>query len=114
MRLTAGGNILEYDGKNSTETPGLGKTKILVNSVISTPRWFDISNMYINTKLPSLDYMKIHVSLIPQEVMEEYNITWYLDVKGYSYVEIMVAIYRLIQSDYLDNQYLIKNLSPYG
>ena len=37
MKLTKRGNILEYDGKKSIETPGLETTKILVNSVISNP-----------------------------------------------------------------------------
>ena len=35
--LTARDNILEYDGKKSTETSVLETTKILVNSVLSTP-----------------------------------------------------------------------------
>ena len=55
--LTAGGNILEYDGKKSTEMSGLETTKILVNSVISTPRarfgCFEINNMYLNTIMRS-------------------------------------------------------------
>ena len=68
-----------------------------MNSFISTPEarfgCFDISNMYLNTKLLSPEYMKIHVRMIPQEVMEEYDVTQYLDKKGYAYVDIMGAIY---------------------
>ena len=49
MRLTAGGKILEYVGKNSTESSVLETTKILVNCVISNPEarfgCFDVSNM---------------------------------------------------------------------
>ena len=48
--------------------------------------------MYINTKLLSSEYMRIHLSMIPQEVIEEYDVTQYLDEKGYTYVEIMGAI----------------------
>ena len=66
--------------------------------------------MYLKTKLPSPEYMKIHVSMIPQEYMKEYNVTKYLDEKVYAYVEIMGAIYVLIQSGYLANQDLIKIL----
>ena len=36
MRLTEGGNRLEYDGGNITEMSVLGTTKICVKSVIST------------------------------------------------------------------------------
>jgi hypothetical protein len=118
MRLTAGGDRLPYDGKKSTETAGLETTKILLNSVISTPgarfACFDISNMYLNTKLPSPEYMKIHASMIPKEVMNEYNVTQYMDENGYAYVEITGAIYGLAQSGYLANQDLIKNLAPFG
>ena len=118
MRLTAGGDRLPYDGKKSTETAGLETTKILLNSVVSTPgarfACFDIGNMYLNTKLPSPEYMKIHRSLIPQEVMEEYDMEKYVDADGYAYVEITGAIYGLAQSGYLANQDLIKNLAPCG
>ncbi len=118
MRLTAGGDRLPYDGKKSTETAGLETTKILLNSVVSTPgarfACFDIGNMYLNTKLPSPEYMKIHRSLIPQEVIEEYDMEKYFDEDGYAYVEITGAIYGLAQSGYLANQDLIKNLAPCG
>ena len=46
--------------------------------------------------------------------MEEYDVTQYLDEKGYAYVEIMGAIYGLIQSDYLAKQDLIEILAPFG
>ena len=118
MRLTAGGDRLIYDGKKSTETAGLETTKMLLNSVVSTPNakfaCFDIGNMYLNTKLPSPEYMRIHRSMIPDEVMEEYNVEQYLDNEGYAYVEITGAIYGLAQSGYLANQDLIENLAKYG
>ena len=73
MRLTAGGNRLIYNGKKSTETAGLETTKMLLNSVVSTPNakfaCFDIGNMYLNTKLPSPEYMQIQINMIPDKVM---------------------------------------------
>eukprot|EP00978_Attheya_sp_CCMP212_P026017 scaffold84797_cov47-Attheya_sp.AAC.1 len=118
MRLTAGGDLLPYNGKKSTETAGLETTKILINSVVSIPgarfACFNIGNMYLNTRLPSLEFMKIHQSLIPQELMDEYNVEQLLDENGYVYIEITGAIYGLAQSGYLANQDLIKNLAPCG
>jgi hypothetical protein len=118
VRLTAGGNRLPYEGKTSTETAGLETTKILLNSTISTKdgkfACFDIGNMYLNTTLPSPEYMRIHVSMIPQEVIAEYDVTQYLDENGYAYVEITGAIYGLAQSGYLANEDLKKNLAPFG
>jgi hypothetical protein len=118
MRLTAGGDRLPYDGKKSTETAGLETTKILLNSVISTPgarfACFDIGNMYLNTKLPTPEYMRIHSSMIPEEVLQEYEVKQYLEDDGYAYVEITGAIYGLAQSGYLAHQDLIKKLAPFG
>ena len=108
---------MTYNGKKSTETAGLETTKMLLNSVVSTPNakfaCFDIGNMYLNTKLPSPEYMRIQRNMIPDEVMEEYNVEQYLDSEGYAYVEITGAIYGLAQSGYLANQDLIKNLAKY-
>ena len=54
-RITAGGNLLEYLGDVSTKTAGLETSKMVFNSVISTPEekfmTIDISNMYLNTPL---------------------------------------------------------------
>jgi hypothetical protein len=46
--------------------------------------------------------------------MQEYNVSQYVDEKGYAYIEITGAIYGLAQSGYLANQDLIKNLAPFG
>jgi hypothetical protein len=71
-RMTAGGDRLDYDGKTNTETASLETTKIHLNSVISTKGarhlCLDIGNMYLNTKLLSPEYMRIHISLIPDEI----------------------------------------------
>jgi hypothetical protein len=118
VRLTAGGDRLPYDGKKSTETAGLETTKTLLNSVISTPgarfACYDIYNMYLNTKLLTPEYMRIHSSMIPEEVLQDYDVKQYLDGDGYAYVKITGAIYGLAQSGYLANQDLIKNLAPFG
>jgi hypothetical protein len=54
-RLTIGGGNIEYPGDKSTRTAGLTTTKILINSVISTPNAkflvIDINNFYLNTPL---------------------------------------------------------------
>jgi hypothetical protein len=117
-RMTAGGDRLDYDGKTSTETASLGTTKIHLNSTISTRRarylCLDIGNMYLNTKLLSPEYMRIHISLIPDEIKEEYNVDQFVDEDGYVYVEITGAIYGLSQSGYLAHEDLKKNLAEFG
>ena len=70
--------------------------------------------MYLNTKLPSPEYMRIHTKLIPDEIMKEYNVLDFTDQNGYAYVEITGTIYGLAQSGFLAHQDLIKNLRPFG
>jgi hypothetical protein len=75
----------------------------------------DIGNMYLNTKLISPEYMRIHIDLIPEEIQHEYNIKAFADKDGcVLYMEVTGAIYGLSQSRYLANQDLIKNLAIYG
>ena len=75
--MTAGGDRIDYSGDTSTESAGLETIKIHWNLVLSTPKakymTMDISNMYLNTKLPEPEYMRIHISLIPDEIMKSYN-----------------------------------------
>ena len=80
--------------------------------VLSTPKarytTMDISNMHLNKKLPKPEYMRIHISLIPDEIMKTYNPT--SDAKGFCYVKIIMDIYGLKQSGALANKDLKANL----
>ena len=84
-RLTAGGDPLDYEGKTSTDTAGLETTKIHINGTISRANkgaqymCIDICNMYLNTKLLSPEYMRIHSDLILEEMKQEYNTTNVVD-----------------------------------
>ena len=89
-RLTVGGDRLQYDGKTSTKTTGLETIKIHFNSTISTKdakfAAADIRNFYTNLKLESFKYMRIHLSLIPQEIIDEYDVMKYVETDRYAYV----------------------------
>jgi hypothetical protein len=120
-RTTVGGNLLNYEGKTSTDTAGMETIKIHINSTISRAKQglrslcMDMGNtMYVNTKLLSPEYMRIHIDLIPEEIRQEYNTDEFMDENGYVYMEVTGAIYGLSQSGYLANQDLIKNLAKHG
>jgi hypothetical protein len=73
-----GGNLIEYPGKVSSPTAGITTYKLHVNGTLSTPlarhvNW-DLENFYLNTPLDRHKYMKIHISLIPDEIINEYNL----------------------------------------
>ena len=58
--------------------------------------------------------MRIHLSLIPQEIIDEYKAMEYVDIDGYVYCEITGAMYGLAQSGRIANQDLQKHLAQYG
>ena len=53
--------------------------------------------------------MRIHIILIPEEIMKAYNPT--PDAKGFCYVKIIMDIYGLNQSGALANKDLKENLA---
>ena len=104
VQMTTAGNFLEgtYTGKTSTEIADIETVKIHTNHIISSPGAkycaLDIYNMHLNTVLPTPEYMRIHVSMIPDDIRIEYGINDdYIDTKGFVYFEITKAIYGLIQ-----------------
>jgi hypothetical protein len=72
-RLTVGGDQIEYPGEQSTRKAGLTTTKILTNSVISTPNTkflvININFFNVNTPLGIFEYMVINLASPPQETI---------------------------------------------
>jgi hypothetical protein len=117
-RLTVGGNLIDYPGKVSAPTANLTTYKLHCNDVISTPgakavNW-DIANFYLNTPLPQPEFMKLHISLIPEEIVQHYNLQDKVDDKGFVYIRIDKGMYGLPQAGALANQLLQQRLAPYG
>ena len=117
IRLTVGGNRIEYSGDVSTKTSDLTTVKCLLNSVVSTPNaefcTADIKDFYLNTPMAEFEYMRIRVDDIPPDIMRRYN----LDAKihnGYVYVEIRKGMYGLPQAGPLANDRLVKFLAQHG
>ena len=50
----------------------------MVNNIISTRKGkvlcLDIKSFYLNNPLPSLEYMNMNISMIPQEIVTEYGL----------------------------------------
>ena len=57
--------------------------------------------------------MTIHLSLFPQEIIDEYDVIKYVETDEHVYVEITGAIYVLSQSGCIANQDLRKHLEKY-
>ena len=78
VRLTAGGNRLEYPGVTATDTVSLTTTKVHLNSVISTKNakymTIDIKDYYYGTPLSTYEYLRVHLKFIPEEIIRQYNL----------------------------------------
>jgi hypothetical protein len=113
VRITAGGNLIDYRGELTTRTADLSTAKILWNSILSTP---DAKFMGLDIgSFPLAQYedMKFPLALFPTYVIEQYNLDKHVH-KGFIYVEIRKAIYGLPQAGILANQLLRKPLAPAG
>jgi hypothetical protein len=96
----------------------LTMAKLLINSPISTPGakflGVDLSNFYINTPMPSPEYMHCHLDIIPNKIIIHYNLCNIVTPDGWVYIEILKGMYDLPQAGILDNQLLEKCLAIKG
>jgi hypothetical protein len=117
VRLTVGGDKLDYSGDVATSTADITTFKILINSTLSTTdasmMMMYIKNYYLGTPLPRFEYMKMLISRFPEEIIQKYNLNA-LAVDGWVYIEIRKDIYGLKQAGLLANQLLQTRLAPLG
>jgi hypothetical protein len=93
----------------ATSTADITTFKILINSTLSTEdsemTMMDIKNYYLGTPLPSYEYMRLLLSIIPDEIITKYNLRA-ISVGGWVYLEIRKGVYGLKQASFLANQLL--------
>jgi hypothetical protein len=117
VRLTVGGDRLDYSGDVATSTADITTFKILINSTLSTEdaamMMMDIKNYYLGTPLSRFEYMKMLLSCFPDEIIQKYNLNA-LAIDGWVYIEIRKGMYGLKQAGLLANQLLQTRLEPFG
>jgi hypothetical protein len=117
VRLTVGGDKLDYSGDVATSTADITTFKILTNSTLSTKdaamMMMDIKKYYLGTPLPRFEYMKMLLSRFPEEIIQKYSLNA-LAVDSWVYIEIRKGRYGLKQADLLANQLLQTRLAPFG
>ena len=76
-RLTAGGDRINYPEDVGTPTADMTLFKIHANSIISTPGarciMVDIKDFYLNTPMKRPKFMRLKITDIPDEVIDEYT-----------------------------------------
>ena len=117
-RLTVGGNLLDYAGVMSTPTETVTTRNCLLNSIVYNINDqclnVDTDNFYLNNDLPDPEYMKIHISIIPEEVIEAYNCFTLQDKNGSVYMRICKGMHGLKQAGIISNLELQKNMAKFG
>lgn len=119
VRMTVGGDRLEFEYDSSSSAVSLLDTKSLLNRVISdvhkVSRYCtaDIKIFYLNNPMQKFCYMKIPLRYTTQEIMDEYNIQ---DIASHwlVYVEIRKGMYGLKEADIIAFNCLVAKLTPYG
>jgi hypothetical protein len=113
-----GGNHIDYPWNKSTPTANLTTAKLLFNSTISTPcasfYGIDLANFYLNTPLERYEYMQLWLDILPQEIIDKYNLNKFGDANWWVYVEIFKGMYGLPQAGILANKLLEKHLAIRG
>ena len=96
VRITAGGNLINYPHELTTRTADITTSKCMWNSTISTrgARYIcsDAKTFYLATPLKDPEYMRIAANLVPQEFIEMYDLQDEIK-NGYIYMRIIRGIY---------------------
>ncbi len=69
--------------------------------------------MYLETPLNRFEYMKMPLSLFPQDIIDHYGLNDKA-LNGYVYMEIHKGMYGLPQAGILANKQLKKRLAIHG
>ena len=92
IRLTFGGDRLDFPDDTSSPAASLLETKLLLNSTISDAHLvarfvtIDLKDFFLATPMARSEYMRIHSKQFPPEIRALYMIDSLIDSDGYVYV----------------------------
>ncbi len=117
-RLTAGGDRIKYPEDVGAPTADMTLVKILLNSVISTKGVrcviLDVKNFYLNTPMKRYEYMRLKITDIPEEIIQEYKLHEIVTEDGYIYCELCKGTYGLWQTGIIAQELLQEQLAKVG
>ena len=118
--MTAGGDKLDYPGDPSSPTVSMLDAKIHINSTISDAKHgarhlgLDIKNYFLGTPMKYFQYMRVPLSVIPQEVQDDSRYNIHIAADGYVYLEIRRGMYGLKEAAIIAFNQLVQKLAPHG
>jgi hypothetical protein len=112
--ITVGSSLINYPYELTTRTANMVSAKIMWNSVVSTPGakfgGADIKNMYLKMPPDRYKYMRMPLSLFPDDIIVHYNLLEKV-LNGFVYMEIHRGMYGLPQAGILANKLLKTRLA---
>ena len=117
VRMAVGGNLIDYPFELTARTADMVSSKILWNSIIITKdarfAGANIKNMYLQTPLDRVEYIKMPIALIPANIIAHYNLKEKV-LDGYVDMEIKKGMNGLPQAGILAIKLLKKRLACHG
>ena len=120
VRLTVGGDRLDYFEDTASPAATLLETKLLLNSVVSdidkNARFMtiDIKDFFLQTFMNDAEYMRIHEKYFMPDIRQKYKIDEKVTSNGYVYCRIKRGMYGLKQAARLAYDALKQHLAQYG
>ena len=117
VRITVGGDKLDFCGDASLVAASLATVKLLLNSVVYTKdaifTTVDIKDFFYASFLPDPEYMKMKLRIISQEIIDQYHLQD-LQENGWVYMKIVKGMPGLKQAARLADERLVHHLASYG
>ena len=120
VRITVGGDRLDYAQDAGSPAANLLETKILLNSVISDAdkgarfMCVDIKDHFLATPMDDPEYMKVQYKYIPNDIRLRYNLDLKVTEDGWVYIKIQKGMPGLKQAAILAYRHLKNCLEPFG
>ena len=120
VRIVVGGDRLTYAEDAGSPTTDMLETKILINSVISDAdkgaRFLslDLKDYFLASPMKNPEYMKVHISKFPSDIIQQYHLHSLVTKDGYIYIKIKKGMYGLRQAAILAYDQLVKFMKHYG
>ena len=115
VRITVGGDKLDFCGNASSVEASLATVKLLLNNVVSTKGAIfttaDIKDFFYASFLPDPEYMKMKLKIISQEIIDQYQLQD-LEKDGWVYMKIVKGMPGLKQAARLANERRVHHLPP--
>jgi hypothetical protein len=95
IRITVGGNLINYPGELSICTADITTLKLMWNSILSTEgakcMCLDLKKNYFSVPLNQYEYMKIPLALFSERIKKQYNLDS-LALNGFVFLETRRAV----------------------